>query len=44
MTGRNAMGPTRGYGPSMENIIVIVAVVLVVLFVLGYWGRGRFSR
>ncbi len=26
---------------AMENIIVIVAVVLVVLFVLGYFGRGR---
>jgi len=26
----------------MEGILTIVVVVLVVLFVLGYFGRGRF--
>jgi hypothetical protein len=37
------LGPRSVSGrPSMENILVIVAVVLIVLFVLGYFGRGRF--
>jgi len=26
----------------MESIITIVVVVLIVLFVVGYFGRGRF--
>jgi hypothetical protein len=25
----------------LENIIIVVAIVLIVLFVLGYFGRGR---
>ena len=29
---------------STENIILVVAIVLIVLFVLGYFGRGRFRR
>jgi hypothetical protein len=29
---------------STENIIIVVAIVLIVLFVLGYFGRGRFRR
>jgi hypothetical protein len=29
---------------SIENIIIVVAIVLIVLFVLGYFGRGRFRR
>jgi hypothetical protein len=28
----------------MDNLIWIVIVVLVVLFLLGYFGRGRFGR
>jgi len=28
----------------LENTIFIVVVVLVVLFVLGYFGRGRLRR
>jgi hypothetical protein len=28
----------------MPDLIWIVIVVLVVLFVLGYFGRGRFGR
>jgi hypothetical protein len=34
----------RWESKTMENIIVIVVIVLIVLFVLGYFGRGRFSR
>jgi hypothetical protein len=26
---------------SMENIVIVVAIVLIVLFVLGYFRRGR---
>jgi hypothetical protein len=26
----------------MDNLLTIVVVVLIVLFVLGYFGRGRF--
>jgi hypothetical protein len=48
-SGRGAAQPrdtrsrprTEG-GISMEGILTIVVVVLVVLFVLGYFGRGRF--
>ena len=29
---------------SFENIFIVVVIVLVVLFVLGYFGRGRFRR
>jgi flagellar basal body-associated protein FliL len=29
---------------STSNLIWIIIVVLVVLFVLGYFGRGRFGR
>jgi hypothetical protein len=25
-----------------DQIIIVVAIVLIVLFVLGYFGRGRF--
>jgi len=28
----------------MDNLVWIVIVVLVVLFLLGYFGRGRFRR
>jgi hypothetical protein len=27
---------------SLENIIIIAVVVFIILFVLGYFGRGRF--
>jgi hypothetical protein len=27
---------------SIENIVIIVVTVLIVLFVVGYFGRGRF--
>jgi hypothetical protein len=29
-------------GSLMDNMLTIVIVVLIVLFVLGYFGRGRF--
>jgi hypothetical protein len=27
---------------TIENIVIIAVVVLIILFVLGYFGRGRF--
>jgi hypothetical protein len=36
--------PSQQVVPAMDGLLQIIIVVVIVLFVLGYFGRGRFRR